>query len=361
MNMDKLRKPDKERIRAALVGKYTDRVPHFEVAIEDKVVEAILGRNVGSTLAASRGASDDTFFAPPMDPHDYIEIVNYTGQDVIGFESLWTPVKYKDERGNLHIVNDGRIKNFEDLEKAILPNWELDLAPRKKYFDMYKKATEGTGVGMFYLTGAIFQSSYQFLGGFNDFFINVYTNREFAERLLDICVDFYLHAIDIALDAGITFLFLGDDIAFKQGTFLEPGLFKELWLPRMQKLVKPAKEAGVPVMFHSCGNLTNIFEDIIMELGVDCINPIEPYSMDIYDIKKKYGDKITISGNIDIAGPLAFGTPEQVDVEVREHLEKLMGGARYILSTNHSIMNDIPLKNYDAMLAAMYKYGVYEN
>lgn len=354
-----LRKPDKERTCAALLGDIPDRVPHFEVAIEDKVVKEILSRDVGSTLAASRGASDDTFFTPPMNPKDYVEIVNYTGQDVIGFESLWAPLKYEDHKGDLHIINDGRLKNFNDLEKAILPTWEHDLAPRKKYFDMYNEAIKGTGIGLFYLTGPIFQTSYQFLGGFEDFFVNVYTNREFAEKLLDICVDFYLQVIDIALDAGLTFLFLADDIAFKQGTFLEPGLFKELWLPRMQRLVKPAKDAGVPVMFHSCGNLTDIFEDIIMELGVDCVNPIEPYSMDIYEIKEKYGDKITISGNIDIAGPLAFGTPEQVDAEVKEHLERLMPGGRYILSTNHSVMNDIPLKNYDAMLNALDKYGAY--
>ena len=359
MSMESLKKPNKERIVQALIGEIPDRVPHFEVAIEDKVVKEILGRGAGSTLAASRGASDDTFFAPPMDPKDYIDIVNYTGQDVIGFESLWVPAKYEDEQGNMHIINDGRIKTFEDLEKAIKPNWELDLAPRKQYFDEYKKAIEGTDIGLFYLTGALFQSSYQFLGGFDDFFVNVYTNRELAEALLDMCVDFYLHAIDIAIDAGLTFLFLADDVCFKQGTFLEPGLFKDLWLPRMQRLVKPAKDAGIPVMFHSCGNVTDIFEDIIMELGVDCINPIEPYSNDIFEIKRKYGDKISISGNIDIAGPLAFGTPEEVDAEVKEHLEKLMVGGRYILSSNHSIMNDIPLKNYDALINALYKYGVY--
>jgi len=356
----KYRKPDKERTRAALIGQIPDRVPHFEVAIEDKVVKAILGRDVGSTLAASRGASDKTFFSPPMDPHDYIDICNYTGQDVIGFESLWVPLKYKDDQGNLHIINDGRVKNLDDLERAIKPTWEHDIEPRKKYFDLYKKAIEGTGVGLFYLTGPIFQSAYQFLNGFSDFFVNCYVDREFIEALLDVCVDFYLQIIDVALDAGLTFLFLADDVCYKQGVFLEPGLFKDLWLPRMKKLIKPAKEAGVPVMFHSCGNVTNIFDDVIMELGVDCINPIEPYSNNIFELKKKYGDKITFSGNIDIAGPLAFGTPEEVDAEVKEHLEKLMVGGRYILSTNHSIMNDIPMRNYDAMLDALYKYGIYK-
>jgi hypothetical protein len=357
--IESLKKPNKDRTRAALLGQDHDRVPHFEVAIEDQVVKEILGRDAGSTLAASRGSSDDAFFAPPMDPKDYIDIVNYTGQDVIGFESLWMPMKYQDDKGDLHIINDGRIKNLEDLDKAVQPTWELDLAPRRKYFDMYKEAIKGTDIGLFYLTGAFFQSSYEFLGGFEDFFIALYTDREFAEALMDKCVDFYLKIIDIALDSGLTFLFLADDVAYKQGTFVEPSFFKELWLPRMQKLVKPAKDAGVPVMFHSCGNVTSIFGDILMELGVDCINPIEPYSNDIYDIKKKYGDKISLSGNIDIAGPLALGSPEEVDAEVKEHLEKLMVGGRYVLSTNHSIMNGVPLKNYDAMLNAMYKYGVY--
>ena len=360
MSIDaKLRKPNKERTTAALLGETHDRVPHFEVAIEDKVVKEILGRDAGSTLAASRGVSDSAYFSPPMHPNDYIDIVNYTGQDVIGFESLWMPVKYKDDKGDMHLINDGRIKNFEDLDKAIMPTWKDDFEPRKKYFDMYNKAIEGTDIGLFYLTGAIFQSSYVFLGGFNDFLVSMYTDREFAEAVMDHCVDFYLKIIDIALDSGLTFLFLADDIAFKQGPFVSPEMLKEMWLPRMKKLVKPAREAGVPVMFHSCGNVTDIFDDLMMELGVDCINPIEPYSNDIFSLKKQYGDKISLSGNIDIAGPLAFGTPAEVDAEVKNHLEQLMVGGRYVLSTNHSIMNDIPLKNYDAMLNAMYKYGVY--
>ncbi len=362
MSLESLKKPNKERTIAALKGEIPDRVPHFEVAIEEDVVQAILGKDAGSTLAAARGASDKTFVAPPMDPNDYLNILEFNGQDIIGFEALWVPFKYKDDKGDMHIVNDGRIKDFEALEKIILPDWELDFAPRKEYFKIYNDAIKnrkGCNAGTFILTGAMFQTCYQFLVGFEDFFAMAYTEVEFIEHMMDLCLDYYMKVVEIALESGISFLFLGDDIAFGSGVFMKPAKFKEMWLPRYKKLVKLAQDAGVPVMFHSCGNISEIFDDVIMELGVQAINPIEPYSMNIYDVKKKYGDKITISGNIDIAGPLAFGTPEDVKKDVREHLEKLMPGGRYICSSNHSIMNDIKLENYQAMIDTILEYGKY--
>jgi uroporphyrinogen-III decarboxylase len=105
--------------------------------------------------------------------------------------------------------------------------------------------------------------------------------------------------------------------------------------------------------------MDDVMDDIVMEMGIDVINPIEPYSMDIFDIKEKYGKSLTISGNIDIAGPLAFGTPEEAKEEVRYKMERLKKGGRYILSTNRSIMDDIPPENYRAMLDAGLEYGVY--
>ncbi|MDR1795965.1 MAG: hypothetical protein LBR44_00745 [Clostridiales Family XIII bacterium] len=357
-----LRKPDKERTVAALRGERTDRVPHFEVAIEEVVVEKLLGRDAGSTLAASRGSSDKTFVTPPMDPDDYLDIIEWNGMDVIGFEALWTPFKYKDEKGELHIVDDGRIKGFDDLERIVLPNAELDFEPRRKYFQIYNEAIarRGSGAGTFLLTGAIFQSCYQFLVGFGDFFERTYTDPEFIEHILDLSLEYYMKVVEVALDGGLSFLFLGDDVAYKSGLFMRKDMFLDLWLPRYRKLVKLARQGGIPIMFHSCGNIADIFDDAVMELGFDAINPIEPYSMDIYDIKARYGNDITISGNVDIAGPLAFGTPDEVRAAVRGHLEKMMPGGRFICSTNHSIMNDIPLENYAAMVDTILEHGVYD-
>ncbi|MGI6113867.1 MAG: uroporphyrinogen decarboxylase family protein [Mahellales bacterium] len=359
MNKESLRKPNIERLITVLKGGIADRVPNFEILIEDRNVTALLGRNAGNTLGASRGAGDDAYVTPPMDPKDYIELCNIIGQDAIGIEALWTPVKYRDDKGDLHIINDGRIKTWEDAEKMVKPNWELDYAPRKRYIEEYVRAVKGTNIGVAFMVGCFFQACYQFICGFNDFLLMIYQDREFAEYMLDVCVEYYVKMVDIAVDAGIDVLYFADDIAFHSGTFVRPDIFKEIWLPRALKIMEPAKAKGLPIMFHSCGNLNGIMDSIITEMGIDCLNPIEPYSMDIFEIKEKYQDKFTISGNVDIAGPLAFGTPEETSKVVRELLERLKPGGKYILTSSHSITNDIPPENYRAMLDTLFEYGVY--
>ena len=354
-----LRKPDKNRLIAAMTGEIPDRVPLFEILIEPRNVKAILGKDAGSTLAASRGSTESVGVAPPLDPYDFMSICNEVSLDSMTIEALWAPLKYRDEHGDLHVINDKRIVTWEELEKAIKPDYETDIAPRREIIRNYVKAAQGTGIGVDIIYGSFFQSCYFFLSEFNEFLLRFYEDPQFVETLLDICVDYYVQIAVVAIEEGVDFLFFADDIAFKTGTFVEPSLFKKFWLPRAKRCIQPAKDAGIPVMFHSCGNLTDIMDDIVMELGADVVNPIEPYSMNIFDIKKKYGEKISISGNIDVAGPLAFGTPDDVKQEVYYKMERLKPGGRYIVSTNHSVMDDIPPENYRAMIEAALETGTY--
>jgi len=354
-----LKKPNIERLLATMRGEIPDRVPNYEILLEARNVEALLGKDLGTTMAASRGASAEAFYSPPLKATYFAEICQKTGMDAMTLEALWTPLKYKDEQGNLHNVTDGSINDWETLENSIKPNWELDFRPRRDVIREYVKVARENNLGVVWCFGAFFQCCYFFLCDFNELLLKFHADPEFVETIFDICVDYYIKITEIAINEGVDVIFVADDIAYKTGTFVEPELFKGFWLPRMNKLIKLGRDAGLPVMFHSCGNLTHVMDSIIMEMDLDALNPLEPYSMDIYDIKKKYGDKLTLSGNIDIAGPLAFGTPEEVREEVREHMEKLKPGGRYILSTNHSVMDDIAPENYRAMLDAGLEFGVY--
>jgi len=306
-----LKKPNIERLLTTMKGGIADRVPFYEILIEAKNVKALLGEDLGTTMAASRGATADALYNPPMEPEHFAKICHLTSMDCMTLESLWTPLKHKDDKGNLHNINDGRINDWDALEKCIKPSWQLDFKPRREVIRNYVKVAKENNLGVAYCLGAVFQTCYFFLCDFNEFLLKFYTDRKFVETIFDICTDYYLEIGRIAIEEGIDVLFMADDIAFKSGSFVQPDSFKELWTPRAKKILQLGRDADIPLMFHSCGNLTDIMDDIIMDLELDALNPIEPYSMDIYDIKQKYGSNLTLSGNIDIAGPLAFGTPEE--------------------------------------------------
>ena len=80
--------PSIERVFAAFEHRKTDRVPNFEILIEDRHTSRLLKRTVGHTLGSAKGASEDEYVTPPMDPADYVEICRLIGQDAIGIVNV---------------------------------------------------------------------------------------------------------------------------------------------------------------------------------------------------------------------------------------------------------------------------------
>jgi len=352
-------KPDINRLLAAFELKEPDRVPHFEILIEDKHVERLLGRPAGHTLGAAKGASEDEYVTPPMNPYDYIELCRLVGQDAIGLEALWAPLKRKTPDGRQEIIADGSIHTWHDLDQVVPHSWELDIEPKKRHIQQYIEAARGTGIGTTLMTAAVVMTPYQFIVGFEDFMVKIYEDRDFVEKVIAMCMDYYVDIVTVACDLGISFIYIADDIGQKGGLIMSPKITRELALPHYARLVNIAHARGVPVALHSCGNATAMIPDFI-DLGIVMYNPVEPTSgADIYEMKKRYGSRICFSGNIDIAGVLAYGTPEEVMEDVKRHIDALAPGGGYIVTSSHSVMNHIPHENFLAMIEATHRYGRY--
>lgn len=351
--------PDIERLLAAFELKEPDRVPNFEILIEDEHVERLLGRPAGHTLGAAKGASEDEYVTPPMDPRDYVELAKMIGQDAIGLEGLWAPLKRKGEDGKLHIIAEGDVHSWADLDEVVPHSWQLDIEPKKRHIEQYIKATEGTNIGTTIMTGAVVMTPYQFIVGFEEFMTKVHEDRDFVEKIIDLCMDYYVDIVTMACDLGVSFIYLADDIGQKGGLIMSPKTTRELARHHYERLVNIARERGVPVAFHSCGNATAMLPDLI-DLGIVMYNPVEPTSgADIYELKKRYGNKMSFSGNIDMAGVLSFGSPEDVMQDVKEHIDALAPGGGYVVTSSHSVMNHIPHENFLAMIEATHRYGRY--
>ena len=353
---------DVQRLLAAFKRQPVDRVPNFEVLYEDQHVEKFLGRFAGNTLAyggdPAKGA--DAEQGRPMYPNDYLDLCEMIGQDALVFDAgLWTPYRRKDEEGNLVTAYKRDVKTRADYKELILDS-DGAIANLKKYLKEYKDAIEARGskIGVGGLYGCISQTPYEFVIGMNDFMMMVYEDRELIEEMLEESTVHFIKVTQALIDGGADFIWPADDVAFKTGLFIPPKLMKEMWVPRMARIMEPAVNAGVPVMFHSDGRIDDIVEDLI-EMGVDCINPMDPYGIDYADYKKRYGDRLCLSGNVDIEFPLSKGTPEDVDADVKKHMDILKPGNGYVATVSHSVVNYIPHENVITYLNAIHKYGKY--
>ena len=352
--------PDVDRLIAAMRGEPTDRVPNFEILIEDQHVEKLLGRPAGNTLGVGGDPAKGSEAAEgvrPMYADDYIELCRVIGQDAIAMESLWTPIKRREPDGSVALWNDRSFKSREDLTRIVWPG-EAEIEEKLRYIREYVSAASGTGVGVMLLCGCIFQTLYEFVMGMESFMVALLDDRDFVEELLEISTDYWVKFVRRMVAEGIDFLYPADDVAFNQGLFVHPDLFREAWVPRARRIFEPVVSAGRPILFHSDGKIDEIVPDLI-DIGVGCISPMDPYGVDYRKYKRKFGGQVSLHGNVDITFPLVKGTPEDVDRDVKAHMDVLKPGGRYMCGSSHSIVNYIRHENFVAMINAIHRYGRY--
>ena len=85
-------------------------------------------------------------------------------------------------------------------------------------------------------------------------------------------------------------------------------------------------------------------------MGVDALNPVQPECMDIYELKEKYGNRITFWGGISTQRTLPYGTPEEVAEETRKVTAALAKNGGYIIAPSQEIQSDVPFENLCALI-----------
>ena len=351
--------PDKDRLIATYRGEKTDRVPNFKILIEDKHVSRILGREAGNTLGiggeVAKGADKSEGIMRPMYPKNYIEVCKKNGQDCILLECLWIPIQQKMPDGSIATLFEKSFKLRDDLKRVIWPG-ENEMNKTLSFVQEYLDAVNGTKIGVVLTGSCIFQILYEFVIGFQDFMIMLMDDEALISELIERSADYYEKLFKSAVEMGIDILFIADDFAFNGGMMIPPETFEKIWRKPMERIIQPALNAGVPLKFHSDGKLDDAME-MLIDMGFNCINPMDPSGIDYRDYKKRYGDRVTFSGNIDIEYPLVRGNPEYVERNVMEHCEVMMKGGRWEAGSSHSVVNYISHENFITMINAFHKYG----
>jgi len=212
-------------------------------------------------------------------------------------------------------------------------------------------------------TSGIFEKS-SALRGFENFYIDLIANPKFAEAIMDKMLEFYLaywEEILPLVGRYVQIIKMGDDLGSQNGSLINPELYKKMIKPRHKEIFSFIKRrTNAKLYLHSCGAIYEFIPNII-ECGVDVLNPIQisAKGMDTKRLKQKFGDKLSFWGAIDTQRVLAFGTPEDVEEEVKRRIGDLAPGGGYVLSSVHNIQANVPPENIVAMFEAARKYGEY--
>jgi uroporphyrinogen decarboxylase len=170
-----------------------------------------------------------------------------------------------------------------------------------------------------------------------------------AEHITDLICDL-LHGLYESAGQRIHIFATADDIATQRGLMFSPDTWRRIFKPHLARQLSQARSLGYITWLHACGDVSSILPDLI-EIGLDVLEPTQAHlpGMNATRLKREYGAHLTFFGGISTQRTLPRGTPEDVRREVRERMEVLGAGGGYIVSPDHTVLDDVPAENVIAL------------
>lgn len=145
-------------------------------------------------------------------------------------------------------------------------------------------------------------------------------------------------------------------------SMISPDIYLKYNVDFINKACALAHAENVPVQIHHCGKSNKLVEILYNMTEVDCIHPLEPTpggDVDLKDVKKRFGHRIILMGNINTFSVMRYGTPQQVRETVRQAIDDAAEGGRFILANGDQLGGDTPEENVIAMVEAAHEFGQY--
>lgn len=333
----------RERVFAALRREEADRVPYCEITIDPAFAKKLMGWEGDESQASNREVN-----------HFSVEqakaIATALKLDNI-CHVIRSPVyahKVTGKDGRL-FYGEGMIRTEADVEMMQFPDPHDD-----RLYEGARSFIQGReDYSAWFVTRVGVSPTYLSMG-FENFSIALFENRKLLEAVLDRYFDWTAVVAERVCNMGFDVFVSTDDMAFNTAPFFSPKMFREVFLPRYRRL---AEIISIPWIMHSDGNIYPFLNDIV-SLGVAGLHPMEKGAVDIRQIKREYGTKICLLGNVDL-NILGMGTVADVDAEVKELIRDIAPGGGYIVSSGNSLAGYLIPENVKALTKAVQTYGPY--
>ena len=195
-----------------------------------------------------------------------------------------------------------------------------------------------------------------FLRGTENFLKDISRNPEMAHKLLEISTQSVINYIDAICDLGLS-PSIADPIA--SCTMISAKTFREFAKPYLKKCEERIIERrGSGSTLHICGTTKKIWGDMvdigIANLSLDNID-------DIGELKKQYGDKVCLIGNLEPVETVMRGTVEEIYEASKVCILKAYDSPKgFILSSGCDIPIGTHPDKIKAMMDAVRIYGTYD-
>ena len=345
------RRRDFERFRAAIHGQEPDYVPLAEMFVEQEVKAGLLGHPVQSHR------DEVTFWS--WAGYDYypisLSVVN-PGRAIGGTRASKSYSVYPESYTE---------RSWAQMHKGVITTREEFAAYQWPGVDHVKvdafdqiATMLPDGMKIMVIIGKLFTGNW-LMQGMETFFINVINDPEFVELLYDKICSLQWAVFERVIDhPAVGGIWNPDDFSGRDATMVHPDHFRKYCFPTYKKMGQVCRQLGKPMILHSDGNISALMDDVV-DACFDGFHPVEAKAMDIFALKRSYGDRLALIGNVDLDIPLSRGTPEDVDAEVKRLIAGLAPGGRYMISAGNSVPEYVPLPNYKALLHASHRYGKY--
>ena len=350
-------KPDFNRFIAAVNHRETDRVPLGEALIDYSIQSKFLGRTV---------TADDL--------PGQVEFWSKAGYDFIPITvSMMSPGKVTEESGITRVLKemvlcekpgttDPKAWNLE-FTSFIHERPDLDKFPWEAAADIDFSKLQAVrkilpeGMKVIAISGKIFTLTWMLMG-FNNFALKLVLDESFVAEVFERVATIQFKALEtiFAMDhvAGV---WVVDDIAFGTGPMISPAALKKHVFSWYKKVGDRCHENNRLFLMHSDGDLSMLMDDLIA-MGLDVIQPIDPSCMDMAKVKKQWGDRICLIGNVSNE-LLRSGSTSQIEARVKELLRDAAPGGGFVLGSGNSVPNWAKFENYMTMRETCLKHGSY--
>jgi uroporphyrinogen decarboxylase len=341
--------PDFERFRTALLRREPDRVPLGDMHADVEVKEAFLGRPI-------RALEDEVDFWYRAG-YDYACLpMGVMYAEVVGRDL---------RRSDLATAYEGKAHPAAWAEEGFGPlATQAGLAdfpwpdPDAVDLDQYRRVPLRPGMQVIAYFGKIYTYTWMQMG-MTGFAVALYEDPNLVARVFEEFGRRHLAIFERILELpDVGGVWIADDLAYTEGMLVNPQVLRRHVFPWYKRMGDMCRARGLLYIFHSDGDIRPVIPDLA-ECGFHAIHPIEPKAMDIRQLKRDWGSRLALVGNLDLKYTLTRGTPEEVREEVRGLIRDVAPGGGYACGSSNSVTYYVPLANFNAMREAVFEFGRY--